>query len=106
MEEKLPFTEEELKKYIDDTYSWANEHPKTLMHFVSKWVIHKFIITQQALLTLYRMLDAEKEHLNYLNQKKFKNLENTKTFIDNSIKRIDLLDKQIINYEEYLDKLI
>jgi hypothetical protein len=39
----LPFTEEELKQYIDGTYSWVNEHPKILMHIVAKWVTEKFV---------------------------------------------------------------
>lgn len=42
----LPYTQEELDKYIEETYSWVNEHPKVLMHIVAKWVTEKFVSSQ------------------------------------------------------------
>jgi len=42
----LPYTQEELDEYIEETYSWVHEHPKVLMHIVAKWVTEKFISSQ------------------------------------------------------------
>lgn len=44
--DSLPYTQEELNKYIEETYSWVNEHPKELMHIVAKWVTEKFVSSQ------------------------------------------------------------
>ena len=76
--------------------------------------MNKIKIVEQALLTLYRMLNKEREHLNYLKQEKFKDIKQVDVFIINSLERIMLIDNQIKTYldyqvkfyEEYLDKLI
>ena len=42
----LPYTQEELNEYIEETYSWVHQHPTVLMHIVAKWVTEKFISSQ------------------------------------------------------------
>ena len=42
----LPYTQEELDEYIEETYSWVHQHPKVLMHIVAKWVTEKFVSGQ------------------------------------------------------------
>jgi len=46
MQQPLPYTQEELNEYIEETYSWVHEHPAVLMHIVAKWVTEKFISSQ------------------------------------------------------------
>ncbi len=40
----LPYTQEELDEYIEETCSWVHEPPAVLMHIVAKWVTEKFVI--------------------------------------------------------------
>lgn len=37
-----PYTDEELSKFIEETYSWVNEHPRELMRLVAEWVDKKY----------------------------------------------------------------
>lgn len=46
MQQPLPYTQEELDEYIEETYSWVHQHPKVLMHIVAKWVTEKFVSSQ------------------------------------------------------------